>query len=156
MLPPNPIIGGHVYNWYECKFSFDTIVVEGVLEVTGTKEKIEQSPQYGTGREPIDLATGHVEYDPITVTMYAYEWQRVKAYLTAKSLGRGYGHAKFMFTVMATGNPITGAPPVGDVWECKVSEVGKEFSQGPDGNRVEVTLQPMRHRDLDGMSIHNF
>lgn len=154
---PNPIIGGHVYNWYETGFAFDAIRVEGVLSVSGSKEKIEQSPQWGTDREAIDIATGKVEYDPITVSLYAYEWQKVKAYLTAKSLGRGYGFAKFAFTVAATGNPLEGAPPVGDVWgDCKVTEVGKEYSQDVNGSKVDITFQPMRHRDLDGMTMVNF
>lgn len=154
---PNPIIGGHVYNWYESKFAFETLKIEGVLSVSGIKPKIEQAPQWGTGREAIDIATGKVELDPITVTMYAYEWQKVKALLMTKSLGRGLGHAKFMFTAMAAANPLEGAPPVGDIFSgCKITEVGKEYSQGPDGLRIDVTFQPLRHRDLDGMTLHNF
>lgn len=154
---PNPIIGGHVYNWYECQFSFDTLKIEGVLSVSGIKSKIEQEAQYGTGRESIDIATGKVEHDPITVTMYAFEWQKVKAMLLAKSLGRGIGLAKFMFTAVATGNPLEGAPPVGDVWaDCKVTEVGKEYGQDVNGSKIDITFKPMRHRDLDGMTLVNF
>jgi hypothetical protein len=156
MTLPNPIIGGHVYNWYECQFKFDALPVAGVLSVSGIKTKIEQVPQWGTEREAIDIATGKVEHDPITVSMYAFEWQRVKALLTTKSLGRGYGHASFAFTAIATGNPLEGAPPVGDVWSgCKVTEVGKEYGQDAAGTKVDVTFQPRRHRDLDGMTMVN-
>ncbi len=154
---PNPIIGGHAYNWYECQFKFDALPVSGVLSVSGIKTKVEQSPQFGTDREAIDIATGKVELDPITVSMYAYEWQRVKALLTVKSLGRGWAHAKFMFSAMATGNPLEGAPPVGDVFAgCKVTEVGKEYGQDVNGSKVDITFQPLRHRDLDGMAMVNF
>jgi hypothetical protein len=154
---PNPIIGSHVYNWYECQFKFDALPVEGVLSVSGIKEKIEQAPQWGTDREPIDIATGKVENDPITVSMYAHEWQKVKAMLLAKSLGRGIGMAKFMFTAIAIGNPLEGAPPVGDVWAgCKVTEVGKEYGQDVNGFKVDVTFQPRIHRDLEGMAMVNF
>lgn len=156
MSLPNPIIGGHAYNWYESKFSFDTLVIEGVLSVSGIKTKVEQAPQWGTDREAIDIATGKVEHDPITVTMYAFEWQKVKAMLTAKSLGRGWAHASFAFTAMALGNPLEGAPPVGDVWAgCKVTEVGKEYGQDVNGSKVDITFQPRRHRDLDGMTMVN-
>lgn len=157
MALPNPIIGGHVYNWYESVFKVDALPITGVLSVSGIKTKIEQEAQYGTDREAIDIATGKVEYDPITVTMYAHEWQKIKAYLSTKSLGRGYGHASFMFTALATGNPLEGAPPVGDVFAgCKISEVGKEYGQDVNGSKVDVTFKPRRHRDLDGMAIHNF
>lgn len=154
---PNPIIGGHAYNWYECQFKFDGLPVAGVLSVSGIKIKVEQAPQFGTGREAIDIATGKVEIDPITVSMYAFEWQRVKALLTTKSLGRGWAHSKFTFSAMATGNPLEGAPPVGDVYGgCKIAEVGKEYGQDVNGFKIDVTFQPMRHRDLDGMTMENF
>jgi hypothetical protein len=157
MVPPNPIINGHVYNWYECVFKFDALSINGVLSVSGIKTKIEQAPQYGTGREMIDIATGKVEHDPITVAMYAFEWQRVKTMLTAKSLGRGYGLAKFAFTAMATGNPLEGAPPIGDVWmNCKISEVGKEYGQDANGFKIDITFQPMRHLDTEGQTMVNF
>lgn len=153
---PNPIIGGHVYNWYETQFLFDTLRLEGVLSVSGAKTKVEQAPQWGTDREAIDVATGKIEHDPITITMYAFEWQKLKAMLTTKSLGRGWAFAKFMFTAMATGNPLEGAPPVGDVWaDCKVTEVGKEYGQDVKGTVVDITIQPLRHRDLDGMTMSN-
>jgi hypothetical protein len=154
MSLPNPIIGGHVYNWYECVFKFDALGVEGVLSVSGSKEKIEQALQWGTGRKPIDIVTGKVEYDPITVSMYAYEWQKVKAYLTLKSLGRGYGHAKFAFTSIATGSALDLAPPVGDIWGgCKITEVSKEYAQDANGSKVDVTFLPSEHLDIDGTSM---
>lgn len=154
MLPPNPIIGEHVYNWYETKFAFDALTVNGVLSVSGLKAKLEQVLQHGNDRLPIDTATGKFEIDPITITMYAHEWQFVKAYLFTKSLGRGYGLARFMFVAIATGNPLEGAPPVGDVFsDCKISEVGREYGQDANGSKVDITFQPRGHRDLDGMSM---
>lgn len=155
-LPPNPLIGGHAYNWYESQFKFDALPITGVLSVSGIKTKVEQVPQWGTEREAFDIATGKVEHDPITVTMYAYEWQKVKAYLAIKSLGRGWAYADFMFTALALGNPLKGAPPVGDIYAgCKVTEVGKEYGQDANGSKVDVTFQPLRHRDLDGMTMVN-
>lgn len=151
---PNPIIGGHVYNWYECQFKFDAISIEGVLSVSGSKEKVEQAAQWGTGRKAIAIATGKVELDPITVSMYAFEWQKVKAYLMLKSLGRGYGFASFAFTTIALGNPLELAPPVGDVWSgCKITEVGKEYGQDVNGSKVDVTFLPLDHIDVDGASL---
>lgn len=155
--PPNPLIGGHVYNWYECLFKIDVIRITGVLSVSGIKTKLEKVPQFGTGREAIDVATGKVEHDPVTISMYAYEWQKLKTYLTAKSLGRGYGMVSFMFTALATGNPLKGAPPVGDVWAgCEIAEVGKEYGQDANGFKIDITFQPLRHRDIDGQSMVNF
>lgn len=156
-LPPNPLIGGYVYNWYECQFSFDATRVQGVLSVSGAKVKIEKVPQFGTDRKPIDIASGRVDIDPITVAMYEFEWAKVKTMLTAKSLGRGYGLVDFMFTMMALGNPLKGAPPVGTVYSgCEISEVGRELTQGPDGLVRDITFQPLRERDLDGQSMVNF
>lgn len=157
MVPPNPIIGSHVYNWYECSFKIDMLPISGVLSVAGGKVKAEQEPQYGTDREPIDIATGKIVHDPITITMYAHEWQKVKAILMAKSLGRGWAHADFIFIAIATGNPIKGAPPVGDVWAgCKASEIGVEYGQDVNGFKRDLVFQPRRHRDIDGMTMHNF
>lgn len=156
MSLPNTIIGAHVYNWYECKFSVDSLPIEHVLSVSGIKTKLEQEGQYGTDREPIDIATGKFEVDPITVSMYTHEWQKVKAFLMTKSLGRGYGLVSFAFTAMALGNPLEGAPPVGDVFGgCKVSEVGKEYGQDVNGTKVDITFKPRTHRDLDGMAMVN-
>jgi hypothetical protein len=62
-----------------------------------------------------------------------------------------------MFTAIAIGNPLEGAPPVGDVWAgCKVTEVGKEYGQDVNGFKVDVTFQPRIHRDLEGMAMVNF
>ncbi|MDB4946232.1 MAG: hypothetical protein JWP97_5766 [Labilithrix sp.] len=151
---PNPIIGGYPYNWYESIFKFDALSVEGVLSVSGIKPKVEQSPQYGTGRLALAIATGKVELEPITVSMYLFAWTPVKAMLMAKSLGRGLAFAEFAFTAMATGNPLAGAPPVGDVFsQCKISEVGKEYGQDVNGLKIDVVFQPLRHRDIDGVAM---
>lgn len=153
---PNVIIGGHAYNWYECIFKVDALPLEGVTQISGIKEKIEKEAQYGTGREPIDIAQGKIVHDPITVTMYAYLWQRLKAYLTTKSLGRGYGLTSFTFSAIATGNILEGAPPIGDAWTgCEITEVGREYGQDVNGSKVDVTFLPLRHRDIDGMTLVN-
>jgi hypothetical protein len=157
MALPNTIIGAHVYNWYECKFGFDAFTVEHMLSVSGVKPKVEQVPQFGTGREAIDIATGKVELDPITASMYAHEWQKLKAYLFTKSLGRGLALTSFSFTAMALGNPLEGAPPIGDIFGgCKLAEIGKEYGQDANGLKVDITFQPRTHRDLDGMSLVSF
>lgn len=157
MTLPDPSIAGHVYNWYETLFKCDSLVLRGVLSVSGTKTKIEQAPQWGNDREAIDIATGKVEHDPITVSMYVFEWQRMKPYLVGKSMGRGYGLAKFAWTSMATGNPLKGAPPVGDCWMgCMITEVGKEYGQDVNGLKIDITFQPFRHLDSEGQSMVNF
>lgn len=157
MALPNVLINGHAYNWYEVVAKIDALSLEGgLLAISGISEEIEKEPQYGTGREPIDIAQGKIVHAPITITMYAFLWQRVKAYLTTKSLGRGYGLVSFSFSVIATGNILEGAPPIGDVWSgAEIAKVGKEYSPDVNGSRVDVTIQPLRHRDIDGMTLVN-
>ena len=154
MALPNPIIGGHVYNWYETSFKFDVLEVEGVLSVSGGKEKVEKAAQYGTKRKPIALTTGKYEIEPITVTMYTHEAVKVRAMLDAKSLGRGFALAKFMFSVVATGNPLEGAPPVGKVWSgCETAEFGEEYGQDVNGTKTDITFQPLDCMSIDGTSM---
>lgn len=151
---PNPLINGYPYNWHESIFKFDALSCTGMTNVSGIKVKVEQAPQFAVSRYAFNIATGKQEIDPITTTMYVFAWAPIKAMLMTKSLGRGIALASFSFSAIAAGNPLEGAPPVGDVFAgCKITEVGREYGQDVNGFKIDVTFQPLRHRDIDGVSL---